>query len=432
MRRIRGVFAPHYKNTADFIAKELPLPSEICVPMLMHMGAPAKPIVKRGDIVTVGQLIGEAAGFVSAPVHSGVSGKVISVNDFDPFTGLSAKSVTIAADGNQTLCETLTPPKVTNIQDFLAAVRDSGCVGLGGAGFPTAVKLTLKEGVTLDHIIINGAECEPFITSDTRTMLESADLIREALELLQKFYDLRSIIIGIEKNKPLAIAAMREMAAEMYNIEVRTLPSKYPQGGEKMLIRSTTGRIVPEGGLPSDVGVAVLNCTTLTAIARYIKTGMPLVKKCVTVDGSAVKEPTNVLAIIGTPIRELFEYCGCLDEDIGKVLYGGPMMGIALPSLDMPVIKNTNAVLAFTQEDSEPPEQTACIRCGRCAANCPMKLMAFEIERAYLLKKPELIQRYKVNLCMECGCCAYSCPAARPLIQSIKLAKTMLRESRGE
>ena len=426
--RLRGVRTPHLKNTADHKPEELPLPSEICVPMLMHMGIPAKPVVKAGDEVKVGQLIGEAGGFLSAPVHSGVSGKVKSVNEVDPFTGQSGMSVTITTDGEQTIYEGVSPPEVTNLKEFLEAVRDSGCVGLGGAGFPTAVKLTVRAGAKIDYIIVNGAECEPYITSDTRTMLDDVELIREALELLQKYLDVQNIIIGIEKNKPKAIASMEGMASEMPGVEVKALPSRYPQGGEKMLIYSTTGRIVPEGGLPLDVGVLVLNCTTLTAIARYIKTGMPLVTKCVTVDGSSVKDPKNVIAIIGTPLRELFDYCGGLDEDNGKILYGGPMMGIALPSLDMPVIKNTNAVLAFARKDSEPPVQTACIRCGRCIEGCPMKLMALEIERAYQIKKPELLERHKVNLCLECGCCAFRCPAARPLIQSIKLSKTMLRD----
>ena len=428
MRKLRGVHAPHLKNTAGHKPEPLPVPSEVRIPMSMHMGAPAKPVVSAGDEVKVGQLIGEAVGFVSAPVHASVSGKVKSVNEFDEFTGQKAASVTITSDGEQTPYEGLQPPVVTSTKEFLEAVRNSGAVGLGGAGFPTAVKLTVKDNGKIDYILINGAECEQYITSDTRTMIDDAELIGEGLNLLKQYLDIGSIIIGIENNKPEPIEKMRGIAAATEGIEVKVLPAMYPQGGEKMLIYNSTGRIVPEGGLPIDVGVVVLNCTTVVTIARFLKTGMPLVSKCVTVDGSAVDNPKNIIAPIGAPLRELFDFCGGLKEDVKKVLYGGPMMGIALPSLDMPVIKNTNATLAFTAKDSEPPQETACIRCGKCVANCPMNLMALEMERAYLLKKPELLELYHVNLCMECGCCAFNCPAGRPLIQSIKLAKTMLRE----
>ena len=426
-RGLRGVRAPHLKNTAGHVPEALPVPPEVRIPMSMHIGAPAKPIVKAGDSVKIGQVIAEAGGFVSSPVHASVSGKVKSINDYDEATGQAAASITITSDGEQALFEGLSPPSVNNMKEFIAAVRDSGVVGLGGAGFPTAVKLTLKDDSKLDYIIINGAECEPYITSDTRTMIDSADLIHDGIALLGKFYDAKSIIIGVEANKAEPIAKMREIASALPGVEVRVLPSKYPQGGEKVLIHNITGRIVPEGGLPLDVGVIVLNCTTLAAIARYVATGMPLVSKCVTVDGSAVLKPKNVIAPIGTPVRALFDFCGGLREDTKKVMLGGPMMGSALPSFDMPVLKNTNAVLAFTAKDAAPPPETACIRCGRCAANCPMNLMAVEFERAFLLKKKDLLELYKVNLCMECGCCAYNCPAHRPLVQSIKLAKLMVR-----
>ncbi|MDR0491770.1 MAG: RnfABCDGE type electron transport complex subunit C, partial [Oscillospiraceae bacterium] len=338
-RGLRGVRAPHLKNTAGHVPETLPAPSEVRIPMSMNIGAPAKPVVSVGDSVKVGQLIGEAGGFVSAPVHSSVSGKVKSVNDYDEITGQSAMSITITSDGEQTLYEGLAAPAVTNLQEFLAAVRDSGVVGLGGAGFPTAVKLTVKDDSKLDYIIVNGAECEPYITSDTRTMIDDVELMREGIALLGKFYSAKSIIIGVEANKDEPIKKMKELASAQPGVEVRVLPSKYPQGGEKVLIYSTTGRIVPEGGLPLDVGVIVLNCTTVAAIARFVATGMPLVSKCVTVDGSAVKTPKNVVAPIGTPVRALFGFCGGLRDDPKKVMLGGPMMRIALPSLDMPVLK---------------------------------------------------------------------------------------------
>ena len=425
--RLRGVHAPHLKSTAGMEAGILPAPSEVRIPMSMHIGAPAKPVVNAGDDVKIGQLIGEASGFVSAPVHASVSGKVKSVDEYDEITGQKAVSITITADGEQNMYEGLAPPVVTNLQEFLDAIRNSGAVGLGGAGFPTAVKLTVKDSNKLDYIIINGAECEPYITSDTRTMIDDAQLVRDGILLLKKFFDAK-IVIGIESNKPEPIESMRKIAEAEQGVEVRVLPAMYPQGGEKVLIYNITGRIVPEGGLPLDVGVIVLNCTTVAAIARYINTGIPIVSKRVTVDGSAVKTPKNVIAPIGTPVRELLNYCDCQAEDVKKVMYGGPMMGLALPSLDMPVLKYTNAVIAFTAKDAELPAESACIRCGRCARNCPMGLMALELERAFLLKKPEMLEHFKVNLCMECGCCAYNCPSRRPLVQSIKLGKIMLRD----
>ncbi len=425
MRRLGGVHAPHRKNTAGSKPERLPLPKEIVLPMSMHIGAPAKPVVKAGDQVAVGQLVGEAAGFVSSPVYSSVSGKVKSVGDFITSAGQKTTAITIESDGQQTLWEGLKPPAVTNLDEFLQAVRDSGVVGLGGAGFPTAVKLTVKELDKVDYILINGAECEPYITSDTRTMLDETDFVAEGIGLLRKFFG-KKIVIGIEKNKPEPIRVMKDLTAKTEGVEVFELPGLYPQGGEKVLIYSITGRIVPEGKLPLDVGVVVLNVTTLAAIARYVKTGMPLIEKCVTVDGSAVKEPKNVIAPIGAPIKDLFEFCGGL-EGAEKILYGGPMMGIAVPDDSVPVLKNTNDVLAFNKKDAALPEETPCIRCGRCVKACPMKLMPLNIETAYQLKKPELLETYKVNLCMECGCCAFVCPAKRRLVQVMKLSKPMLK-----
>ena len=427
MRRLRGVHAPHLKKTAGMKAEVLPIPSEVRIPMSMHIGAPAVPVVKAGDEVKVGQVIGEPAGFVSAFVHASVSGTVKSVNTYDELTGQSSVSVTITADGEQTLFEELTPPVVTNTAEFLAAVAKSGVVGLGGAGFPTAVKLTVNENAKLDFILINGAECEPYITTDTRTMIDDVEDMRDGLRMLKEYFGAK-IIIGIEDNKPEAIKSMQDLAKAESGIEVASLPAMYPQGGEKVLIYSITGRIVPEGGLPLDVGCIVLNCTTVAAIARYIKTGVPLVSKCVTVDGSAVSNPKNVVAPIGTPVRELFDFCGAKPADIKKAMYGGPMMGIAMPDLNLPVLKSTNAVVALNAKDAAPQPSTACIRCGRCAANCPLNLMALELERAFELEKPEMLEHYKVNLCMECGCCAFNCPARRPLVQSIKLGKIMLRD----
>jgi electron transport complex protein RnfC len=428
MRRLGGVHAPHRKGTARSAPEHIPIPPEVRLPMSMHIGAPAAPTVKAGDTVKVGQLIGEARGAVSSPVHASVSGKVKRIDEYDAVTGLPAVSVVIESDGEQTPCENLRAPEASDTAGFLEAVRDSGVVGLGGAGFPTAAKLNVKDLSSIDYILINGAECEPYITSDTRTMLDETELVCEGAMLLKRHLGVGNIVFGIESNKPESIKKLSEFASGTQGMSVRTLPPVYPQGGEKVLIYQITGRVVPEGKLPLDVGVIVLNCTTLAAVARYIKTGMPLVSKCVTVDGSAVKSPGNVVAPIGAPLSALFDHCGGLRDDVKKIVMGGPMMGIAVPSLDMPVLKSTNAALAFTSKDAFLPEETPCIRCGRCVRHCPMGLAPLEFERAYRMKKPELLEKYKVNLCMECGCCSYSCPAKRMLVQYVKLSKVMLRE----
>jgi len=301
-------------------------------------------------------------------------------------------------------------------------------VGWGGADFPAAVRLSVKELAAIETVIINGAECEPYITSDTRTMLDDAELVWEGIELLRKYMQVKRVIIGIEDNKPQCISGFRKRCKSVDGVEVAALPALYPQGGEKVLIFNTIGRAVPEGKLPIDVGAIVINCTTLAAVAKYIKTGMPLVEKCVTVDGSAVRSPKNVIAPIGTPVKDVFAFCGGFVGEPRKVLYGGPMMGLAVPDMDAPILKNTNAVLAFGEKEASLPKETACIKCGRCIAHCPLNLSPVDIETAYHLKKPEDLDVLKVNLCMECGCCAYVCPANRPLVQVNKLGKVMLRD----
>lgn len=427
-KTLHGVCIPHRKNTADLAPERIPVPNTVTIPMSMHIGAPAKPIVKVGDEVKVGQLLAEAGGFVSSPIYSGVSGKVKKIDEVLMSGGQYVPAISIETDGQQTLLESLAAPEVTNLQQFLDAVKNSGVVGLGGAGFPTAVKLSVKDLSQIKAVIINGAECEPYITSDTRTMIDDADLVWEGIELLQKYLNVERVIIGIEDNKPQCISNFKKMCTEGSGVEVKALPAMYPQGGEKVLIYHTIGSIVPEGKLPLDVGAIVINCTTLAAIAKYIKTGMPLVEKCVTVDGSAVKDPKNVIAPIGTAIKDVFDFCGGFKKEPKKVLYGGPMMGIAVPNLDVPILKNTNAVLAFDEKDANIPEETSCIKCGRCASHCPLNLSPLDIETAFRLKRPEDLELLKVNLCMECGCCAYVCPARRPLVQVNKLSKIMLRD----
>ncbi|MDR1329677.1 MAG: electron transport complex subunit RsxC [Oscillospiraceae bacterium] len=426
MKKLPGVRTPHRKNTANDPAEKLPIPPLVRIPMAMHIGAPAKLIVAPGDAVKVGQLIGEADGFVSSPVHSSVSGTVKSVETSDAATGENGVFAVIETDGLQTPLETLAPPIVGTREEFIAAVRDSGVVGLGGAGFPTAVKLSVKDVAAVEYIIINGAECEPYITSDTRTMTDDLDLLWEGIRLLKRFFSAK-ILIGVESNKPEPIKLMTARAETEPLARVCPLPPVYPQGGEKVLIYNLTGRVVPEGKLPIDVGCIVINCTTLAAVARYILTGMPLVEKRVTVDGSAVKNPKNVIAPIGTPVSALLDFCGGLGEDVGKLLLGGPMMGVAIPDASVPIKKSTNAVTALNARDARAPEPSACIRCGNCITHCPLGLVTVDIQNLYLAGKIESLSVYRPNLCMECGCCAFSCPAKRPLTQYMKLAKAALR-----
>ncbi len=428
--KLNGVIVPHRKNTAALAAVKMTAPKSVTIPMNMHIGAPSVPCVKVGDEVKVGQLIAEAGGFVGAPIHASVSGKVTAIGPMLASNGTSMTAITIESDGEMAVSETCVPPEVNDYDSFIAAVRASGAVGLGGAGFPTSVKLDVKDTSRIQEVVLNGAECEPYITSDTRTMIDDADLIKEGVELLKKYLDVKKVIIGIEKNKPEAIAKMQELSDEVFS--VKALPSVYPQGGEKVLIYNCVGKIVPEGKLPIDVGVIVMNCTTLAFLAKYMKTGLPLTEKLVTVDGSAVAEPKNVLVPIGTSVEDLIEFCGGYKAEPRKILYGGPMMGIAVPDASAPVIKNTNAIIALDEKDATLPEQTPCIRCGKCIDACPLNLMPVEYARALAVNDFALLEKRKVNLCMECGCCSFVCPARRPLVENNKLAKAALRKYQAE
>jgi electron transport complex protein RnfC len=326
----------------------------------------------------------------------------------------------------------IAPPTVTSFDEFSAAVRASGLVGLGGAGFPTAVKLDAEKKGLLKKIIINAAECEPYITSDTRTMLDDADFVKRGVELLEKYISAEEVIIGIEANKPECIAKMREIFASDAKVRVVKLPTGYPQGAEKILIYNTTGLVVPEGGLPADVGCIVMNVTSVAFIAKYMETGMPLVEKCLTVDGSGVKEPGNVIAPIGASIEDVVAFAGGFTDDVAKVMYGGPMMGIAVYSTADPIMKNNNAVIALSEKEVKHAESNPCIHCGRCVAACPMGLNPTAFSKALKVDdkedRKERLSTAKINLCIECGCCSFVCPSRRPLVQNNRLAKADLRE----
>ena len=431
---LHGVHVPHRKNTAKLAPVPMSAPKSVTIPMSMHIGAPAKPVVKAGDLVSVGTLIAEAGGFVSAPIYASVSGKVTKIAEYLQSNGTTVPAVVIESDGEMTPAEGLIPPVVNSRESLLEAIKQSGVVGLGGAGFPTHVKFAVEPD-RIEYLIINGAECEPYITSDTRTMLDRVDDMMTALRAIADHFGIKNVVIGIEANKKEAITSMRMMAAALRNhctVTVKVLPSVYPQGGEKVLIYHTVGRAVPMGKLPIDVGCVVVNCTTLAAIGEYLTTGMPLVQKCVTVDGGAVKEPKNVIVPIGTAMADVFDFCGGLTEAPDKVIYGGPMMGITVPDTTAPILKNTNAILALTKKETKLPKTTNCIRCGACLNTCPFGLAPAAIARAYDKKDAVALDELKVNACMECGCCSFVCPANRPLVQTNKLAKQFLKEEKAK
>ena len=425
--KLHGIKVPHKKNTADCEPVRMTVPKTVTIPMSMHIGKPSKVIVKKGDVVKAGQLIGEPDGFVSSAIHASVSGKVTKVDEMISSMGMKVQCVTIESDGEQTFSEEISKPDVKDFESFKNAVKSSGVVGLGGAGFPTFVKFSVKDLEQIEAVVINAAECEPYITSDTRTMMDNSEFVFKGIDALRKYMQVKRFIIGIEDNKKDAIQKMKELAAKTADVEVCVLPSIYPQGGEKVLVFNTMKRVIPKGGLPIDVGAVVVNVTTLAFVGKYLEDGIPLIEKCITVDGSAIKEPKNVIAPIGTSIADLIEAAGGYKTEPKKILYGGPMMGIAVPSDAEPVLKNTNAIIAMDEKEAAPKKTTACIGCGACLNHCPFRLDPRSIAKAYQLDRGEDLEKLCVDLCMECGCCSYVCPANRPLVQTNKLAKIKLR-----
>ena len=428
VRSAEGAHVPHYKNTENCETVKMPVPKRVFVSMSQHIGAPAKACVKKGDLVCVGDVIGTAGGFISAPVHSPVSGKVFGLDEIRLSNG-KVQVVVIDTDGLQTVSENVKVPEVTDHASFVQAIKDSGLVGLGGAGFPTGVKLAPQNLDEVDTLVINAAECEPFITADYREMMECGEDVVEGAKLVKQYLNLSKVIIGIEANKPQAIAKMTELTKGLDGFVVSTLPSVYPQGAEKVLIEQTTGKEVPKGALPAAVGCIVMNVASVGFVARYMKTGMPLVTKRVTVDGDAVTEAKNVEVVIGTPIKDIIEFCGGYSQEAGKIISGGPMMGQALTGDDIPVVKQNNAFLVFGKEKATLPDASACIRCARCVSACPMGLAPVEIALSLGAKDVEELKALHTDLCMECGSCSFVCPAKRPVAQTMKEAKDFLRKA---
>lgn len=433
VKKVRGgVKVAHHKNTAELEVVRIPTPSKVVIPMQQHIGAPCEPVVKVGDEVAVGQLIGDSDKFVSAPIHASVSGTVTAIGDIKMPNGSVSKAVTIESDGEMRLWEGIKPPKVETREDLIKAVRDSGLVGLGGAGFPTHVKLNFPPDKNIDTLVVNAAECEPYITVDYRECMENSWDILSGVYALKELLGFKQVIIAAEDNKPEAFKVLGKIADHDADIDdtvkLMVLESKYPQGAEKMMVQSATGRRVPPGKLPADVGCVVMNVASVAFISRYLKTGKPLVSRSLTVDGSAIAEPKNVRVPVGTDIGEIIDFCGGFKGEPCKILTGGPMMGLAIVGTDLPVLKQNNAILAFTADDAVLKPETDCIRCGRCVAACPMSLMPTNIVKAAKIKDVDALNRAGVTVCMECGSCAFACPAGKPLVQHMRLAKAILRE----
>lgn len=426
MSRLHSVKLPHYSGSAEQLTRKLPVPEVVTISMAQHIGAPCNPLVSVGDRVLVGQKIGDTDAFMSAPVHSSVSGEVTEIKDVMNVGGRLCKTVTIKSDNRMEVSPEVKPPKIESREDFLKAVRESGAIGLGGAGFPTHVKLAYdRSKVNIEYLLLNGAECEPYITSDYRELMENTDAIIGGIKLILKWLEIPRAIIGIEADKPEAISKLTKLTAAFPEIEVKKLRSSYPQGAEKVLVHSLTGRVIEEGKLPSDVGCVVMNVSTAGFIHAYSRTGMPLVKRRITVDGNIVNSPCNFFVPIGTLLHSVVGFAS-LRKQPDKIIMGGPMMGMCAFDPDTPLGKTNNAVLLFS--DAPKYEPSPCIRCGRCVRACAVNLMPTELEHAYDTRDAELLKKLKVGLCMNCGACSFVCPARRNLAEKNQLAKDFLRQ----
>ena len=420
-----GIHPDDKKRGSDFIEIEkFPAPKTMIYPLQQHIGKPANAVVSVGDEVKIGQLIGEADGYISANIHATVSGKVTAIKPHLHPNGNMVNSVIVENDFKEEYIKDFniqSDVEKLSKEEIVDIVKDAGIVGMGGATFPTHVKLAPNSEI--DTVIINGAECEPYITSDHRVMLEHPKCILTGIKAVLKAVSANRAFVGVESNKPDAIEKLKEIFAEEEYINVVPVLAKYPQGSEKQLINAVTGRQVPSGGLPSDVGVVVLNIDTIWAIADAMNKGLPLIYRIVTLSGGAIANPKNYLVRLGTPVKDIIEAAGGFGEEPAKILLGGPMMGNAIYSTDVPVIKGTGAIIALTEKEIKSTEPTVCIRCAKCVDACPMHLQPLML-RAYSIKNDYgMLKKFHITDCMECGACAYICPGRQNPVQYIRNAK---------
>ncbi len=424
-----GVHPPENKLSAKASVEVLPLPQQVVIPISQHIGAPASPVVAKGDKVVVGQVIAKSAGFVSANIHSSVSGTVASLDPVLDSTGYKKPAITITVEGDEWLPEIdrtteLNKEIKQSAEEIIARINEAGIVGLGGATFPSHVKLSVPKGKKADVLIINGVECEPYLTSDHRLMLEKADELMVGISILMKALGVDRALIGVENNKPDAIAHLKNVASGYNGIEVYALKVKYPQGGEKQLIKALINREVPSGGLPIDVGTVVHNVGTALAVYEAVQKNKPLIERVVTVTGKHIDKKANYMVRIGTPIASLIDAVGGAPDNTAKVVNGGPMMGKALSTLNAPVTKGTSGIILFAENEAQrPKEQPSCIRCGKCISACAMGLEPYLLIRLSQRKMSERMEEERILDCMECGSCSYVCPANLPLLDYIRLGK---------
>jgi electron transport complex protein RnfC len=430
-----GVHPSENKLTAGREIRALPVPEQVSIPLSQHIGAPSRILVEKGEQVKVGQLIARGEGFISANIHASVSGKVFKVEQVVDMSGYKRNAVTIKVEGDEWMEEIDTSDELVREitlerQEIVQKINEAGIVGMGGATFPTHVKLMLPRGKRADFLIVNGAECEPYLTSDHILMLEKADQILVGTTIMMKALSVDKAIIGIENNKPDAIAQISAQAEHFPGIRVQGLKVKYPQGGEKQLIKALLNREVPSGGLPIDIGAVVFNVGTLFATYQAIQKNKPLFERVVTVSGSHLENPGNFMVRIGTPVAALIEACGGLPENTGKIISGGPMMGKALNSLEVPVIKGTSGITILPESASRRKEVQNCIRCSKCISACPMGLEPYLLMALGQRERFERMEEENAMDCIECGSCSYICPANRPLLDYIRFGKMRISNIR--
>ncbi len=425
---IGGVHPSENKLSREQAIEVLALPDTVTVLLSQHIGAPAVAKVAKGDKVLTGQLIAEAGGFVSSNIHAPISGTVTAVDLTVNGAGLRQPAITIKRDGDEwaegiDLSKDIVRECKLESKEIVAKIQAAGIVGMGGATFPAHVKLSVPPGKKAEFLIINGVECEPYLTSDHRVMLERGEELLVGVSILAKALGVEKSYVGIENNKPDAIAHLKTLAASFSSIEIVPLKVQYPQGGEKQLIAAITGREVPSGALPIDVGAVVQNASTAVAVYEAVQKNKPLIERVVTVTGKSVKSPKNLLARVGTPISTLLEAAGGLPEDARKVINGGPMMGRAMVNLDAPVTKGTSGVLVMSGEEAERQPASQCIKCAKCVSACPMGLEPYLISKMSRRQMWEPLETEHIADCIECGCCMFTCPANLPLLDYIRLGK---------